>query len=177
MNIFQDIAKDIHDRHENLGLVRNLEEKPPSARSKSVYLDLSETGVPVVGQDLYLRSDEELNGNRSVINAIEVVDSVVCAKNPNNLSSDILSASVLSNGILVFSNENREQILSVPLYSLIPRLNGKKLFLTNIKDQVWDNCFIYFNDVSSLSSTNTIFLRVYYSFYKDIPKLQEFYGW
>ena len=177
MKIHQDIARDIHDRHENLGLVRNLEEKPPSARSKSVYIDLNSTGVPVVGSDLYFPSDDELDGKRSVINAIEVVDSVVCAKNPQNTSSDILSANVLSNGILVFSNENREQIASVPLYSLIPRLNGNKLFLTNIRDQVWQNCYIYFNDVSSLSSSNTIFLRVYYSFYKDIPKLQEIYGW
>jgi hypothetical protein len=175
--MFEDIAKNVHDRFENLGLVKNLEEKPVSSRSKSVYLDLSRTGVPGIGEDLYFPSDDELNGTNSIINAIEVVDNVVCAKSPRNPASDNLSANILSNGILVFSNEAREQILSVPLYSLIPRLNGNKLFLTRVKNQVWQNCHIYFNDVSSIGASNTIWLRVYYSHYKDIPKLQEIYGW
>lgn len=176
MKVLENKGAEIYSRQKEAGLIQNSNCRPPSSRSKSVYIDLSLTGVPPVGQMLYFPSDDELNGDKCVINAIEVVDNTICAKSPANTSSDVLPSSTLSNGLFKFANEGREDIATLPIYSLIPRLNGNRLLLTNVRDQIWQNCGVYFNDVSGLSSVNTLWFRVYYTFYKDIPKMIELYG-
>lgn len=176
MQPLENKGAEIYSRQKEAGLIQNSDCRPPSSRSKSVYIDLSLTGVPPVGQLLYFPSDDELNGDKCVINAIEVIDSTICAKSPANTASDVLSATILSNGLFVFQNEGREDIATLPIYSLIPRLNGNRLVLTNIRNQVWQNCGVYFNDVSSLATSNSLWFRVYYTFYKDIPKMIEIYG-
>jgi len=176
MKPLENKGAEIYNRQKEAGLIQNSDTRPPSSRSKSVYIDLSLTGVPPVGQMLYFPSDDELNGDKCVINAIEAIDSTICGKSPANTGSDVLAASVLSNGFFVFSNEAREDIATFPIYSLIPRLNGKRLVLTNIRDHVWQNCGVYFNDVSSLATSNTLWFRVYYTFFKDVPKMIELYG-
>lgn len=134
---------------------------PVGENFKSVYLPFSENGV--IQKAYYFNPDHTIDGKKAVIRAIEIVDSVT---NSNFGTSpdvkDTPAASILASGYLVISNAKREKVAEIPLYSLIKRLNSGKLYFTNFRDHVWQDCHVEFTDISSITSAVGLWFVVYY---------------
>ena len=133
------------------------------AYTKSVYLPF--TSNATLGQQYYLQPDEVLDSKNNFITGIELVDSVTNATAPTVPTTDPLSATQASQGYLYICNLNREVIATLPLYTLIRRLNaGKPTYLYFDEPVVWQNCFIQFESLgSAITTANSVWLKVTYS--------------
>jgi hypothetical protein len=80
----------------------------------------------------------------------------------NPLVRDNFPAANLVSAVLYVSNLNREIIATLPLVSLIRRLNLGKLTFTHFTEQVWQNCYVEFTDASVITSAVGLWFRVYY---------------
>lgn len=131
----------------------------PGWNRKSVYLPFTATGVNQ--KEYYFNSDDELNGNRSRIRAIELVDSTTLTTVMQVPAKDTPAASVFAGGFLYIKNSH-EIIAEIPLYSLIKRLNSGKLFLTDFSTQIWQTCSVTFNTGSAITSANSLQFIVHF---------------
>lgn len=131
--------------------------------TKSVYMPF--TASALLGTSYYMQPDEVLDSNNNEITAIELVDSVTNATAPTVPTTDPLSTTQAKQGYFYFCNLQREVIASVPLYSLIRRLNAGKVQFCNFDEKiVWQNCFIQFDSLSSpITTANSVWLRVTYA--------------
>ena len=123
------------------------------------------TSNALIGTSYYMAPDTILNSKNNEITAIEIVDSVTNSTAPTVPATDPLSVGQAKQGYFYFCNEKREVIASVPLYSLIRRLNaGKVQFLKFDDPIVWQNCFIQFDSLTSaITTANSVWLRVTYT--------------
>jgi hypothetical protein len=133
------------------------------AYTKSVYLPF--TSNATIGQQYYLQPDEVLDSQNNFITTIELVDSVTNATAPTVPTTDPLSATQASQGYLYICNTKREILATLPLYTLIRRLQaGKPQYLYFDEPVVWQNCFIQFESLgSAITTANSVWLKVSYS--------------
>ena len=133
------------------------------AYTKSVYLPFTTTAL--VGTQYYLQPDEVLDSANNFITTIEMVDSVTNATAPTVPTTDPLSATQAAQGYLYICNLKREILASLPLYTLIRRLQaGKPQYLYFDEPVVWQNCFIQFESLSTaINSSHSVWLKVTYS--------------
>lgn len=133
------------------------------AYTKSVYLPF--TSNATLGQQYYFQPDEVLDSKNNFITGIELVDSVTNATAPTVPTTDPLSAVQASQGYLYICNLNREVLATLPLYTLIRRLNaGKPTYLYFDEPVVWQNCFIQFESLgTSVTTAHSVWLKVTYS--------------
>jgi len=133
------------------------------AYTKSVYLPF--TSNATIGQQYYLQPDEVLDSQNNFITTIELVDSVTNATAPTVPTTDPLSATQASQGYLYICNTKREILATLPLYTLIRRLQaGKPQYLYFDEPVVWQNCFIQFESLGTpITTANSIWLKVSYS--------------
>ena len=131
--------------------------------TKSVYMPF--TSNALIGTSYYMAPDPILNSVNNEITAIELVDSVTNATAPTVPATDPLSTGQAKQGYFYFCNMNREVIASIPLYSLIRRLNAGKVQFCNFDDPiVWQNCFVQFDSLdTAITTANSVWLRVTYS--------------
>lgn len=133
------------------------------AYTKSVYLPF--TSNATLGQQYYFQPDEVLDSQNNFITCIELVDSVTNATAPTVPTTDPLSATQATQGYLYICNLNREVLATLPLYTLIRRLNaGKPTYFYFDEPVVWQNCFIQFESLgSAVTTANSVWLKVTYS--------------
>lgn len=127
--------------------------------SQDVVLDFTSDTL-LAGVPIYFNSNSTLDGRNATITEIELVDFTT---NPNNISParDNLTPAQCVPGILVLCDENRLEIATMPLWTLIRRLNGGKPIFFNLDTQLWQNCYVMFADVSSISAgTHALNLRI-----------------
>lgn len=133
------------------------------AYTKSVYLPFASNAT--VGQQYYFNPDEVLDSANNFITSIELVDSVTNATCLTNPTTDPLSATQAAQGYLYICNTKREILATLPLYTLIRRLQaGKPQYLYFDEPVIWQNCFIQFESLSSpVTTANSVWLKVSYS--------------
>lgn len=133
------------------------------AYTKSVYLPFTATAL--VGTQYYFNPDEVLDSVNNFITTIELVDGVTNSTAPTVPTTDPLSATQAAQGYLYICNTKREILATLPLYTLIRRLNaGKPQYLYFEDTVVWQNCFIQFESLSSsVTTANSVWLKVTYS--------------
>ena len=133
------------------------------AYTKSVYLPF--TSNATVGQQYYLQPDEVLDSQNNFITTIELVDSVTNATAPTVPTTDPLSATQASQGYLYICNTKREILATLPLYTLIRRLQaGKPQYLYFDDPVIWQNCFIQFESLgTAITTAHSVWLKVSYS--------------
>jgi len=129
-------------------------------KSISVYLPFSANGN--TQESYYFDSNSLLDSGNAIITGIEVVDETTSDVIINPLVRDNFPAANLVSGVLYVSNLNREIIATLPLVSLIRRLNLGKLTFTHFTEQVWQNCYVEFTDASVITSAVGLWFRVYY---------------
>ena len=129
-------------------------------KSISVYLPFSANGN--TQESYYFDSNSLLDSGNAIITGIEVVDETTNDVIINPLVRDNFPAANLVSGVLYVSNLNREIIATLPLVSLIRRLNLGKLTFTHFTEQVWQNCYVEFTDASVITSAVGLWFRVYY---------------
>ena len=127
--------------------------------SEEVFLTFNTTNL-LPGVPIYFDSNSKLNGKNSIITEIEVVDSVTQGNNINP-ARDNLTLAQMSRGLLVLADANHKEILTMPLWTLVRRLNAGKPTFFNVKQQLWQNCYLWFSDLTTISSTtNALNLRI-----------------
>lgn len=133
------------------------------AYTKSVYLPF--TSNATLGQQYYFQPDEVLDSKNNFITGIEMVDTVTNATAPTVPTTDPLSTTQARQGYLYICNLNREVIATLPLYTLIRRLNaGKPTYLYFDEPVVWQNCFIQFESLgTAVTTAHSVWLKVTYS--------------
>lgn len=134
-------------------------------RSKIVTLNFPDN--PQNGDPFYFDSDTSLDCTDAVITAVEFVDAITQVSGPTNQGAkDGINAAQAAYGYLVFSDNQRLEIATVPLYNLIRRLNNGKTTFTRIDTQIWQNCYVAVTDIAAFSPGTTAFrFRISY-----IPK-------
>jgi hypothetical protein len=133
------------------------------AYTKSVYLPFTATAL--VGTQYYLQPDEVLDSKNNFLTTIEMVDSGTNATAPTVPTTDPLSPGQASQGYLYICNTKREILATLPLYTLIRRLNaGKPQYLYFDDPVIWQNCFIQFESLgTAINAAHSVWLKVTYS--------------
>jgi hypothetical protein len=133
------------------------------AYTKSVYLPF--TSNATLGQQYYFQPDEVLDSKNNFITGIELVDTVTNATAPTVPTTDPLSTTQARQGYLYICNLNREVLATLPLYTLIRRLNaGKPTYLYFDDPVVWQNCFVQFESLgTAVTTAHSVWLKVTYS--------------
>ena len=129
-------------------------------KSISVYLPFSANGN--TQQAYYFASNTLLDAGNALITGIEVVDETTNSNIINPLIRDNFPVANLASAVLYVSNLNREIIATLPLVTLVRRLNLGKLTFTHFTEQVWQNCYVEFTDASVITSAVGLWFRVYY---------------
>ena len=133
------------------------------AYTKSVYLPF--TANALVGTQYYLQPNETLDSQNNFLTTIELVDSGTNATAPTVPTTDPLTAGQAAQGYLYICNTKREILATLPLYTLIRRLNaGKPQYLYFDDPVVWQNCFIQFESLgTAITTAHSVWLKVTYS--------------
>ena len=131
--------------------------------TKSVYLPFASNAL--VGTQYYFNPDEVLDSANNFITTIEMVDSVTNATCLTTPTTDPLSATQAAQGYLYICNTKREILATLPLYTLIRRLQaGKPQYLYFDDPVVWQNCFIQFESLgTAITTAHSVWLKVTYS--------------
>jgi hypothetical protein len=126
--------------------------------SKTITLNLPTTNL---GQQLYFNSDTELDN--AIIKTIEVVISTNQINTIyQNSTLDTISSGLATKAMLTLSNNSREVISQMPLYTLIRSLNQGKPSYFYIDNIIWQNCYIELLNTAGFSTVNGFFIRVTY---------------
>lgn len=133
------------------------------AYTKSVYLPF--TSNALVGTQYYFNPDEVLDSANNFITTIELVDTVTNATAPTVPTTDPLSAAQAAQGYLYICNTKREILATLPLYTLIRRLQaGKPQYLYFDEPVIWQNCFVQFESLgTAITTAHSVWLKVSYS--------------
>ena len=133
------------------------------AYTKSVYLPFTATAL--VGTQYYFNPDEVLDSKNNFITTIEMTDTGTNATAPTTPTTDPLSPGQAAQGYLYICNTKREILATLPLYTLIRRLNaGKPQYLYFEDTVVWQNCFIQFESLgTAINTAHSVWLKVTYS--------------
>jgi hypothetical protein len=132
---------------------------------KSVYIPFSATGLyaPLDGKAMYFRPDSELDFRNCIIKGIQLICIDEAATNLGwGEIKDNLPITTLRKGILYISNTEREIIATLPFHNLIKFANNGKLTMTYFTQQIWQNCYVEFADVTGITSVNGLQFIVYY---------------
>lgn len=131
--------------------------------SKTITLNVPSTNL---GQQIYFNSDTELDN--AIIKTIEVVISTnQLSTIYQNSTLDTISSGLATRAMLTISNNNREVISQMPLYTLIRSLNQGKPAYFYLDNVIWQNCYIELLNTSGYTTNNGFFIRVTYD-RKDI---------
>jgi hypothetical protein len=133
---------------------------------KSVYLPFTATGnfSVAVGKTIYFQPDATLTSDKVVITGIELVDLSTNTVLPTAQGDRAnITADIAKRGYFVLSNSKREIIAQIPLACLILNLNGGRPTFTYFDDFSWDNCSIYFQNITGLSAANGAWFKVFYN--------------
>jgi len=126
--------------------------------SKTITLNLPSTQL---GQQIYFNSDTELDN--AIIKTIEVV---IATNQGNTIYQnsvlDTISSSLATKAMLTISNNEREVISQMPLYTLIRSLNQGKPAYFYLDSVIWQNCYIELLDTAGFTTNNGFFVRVTY---------------
>jgi hypothetical protein len=126
--------------------------------SKTITLNLPTTNL---GQQIYFNSDTELDN--AIIKTIEVV---IATNQGNTIYQnsvlDTISSSLATKAMLTISNNEREVISQMPLYTLIRSLNQGKPAYFYLDNIIWQNCYIELLDTAGFTTNNGFFVRVTY---------------
>jgi hypothetical protein len=133
---------------------------------KSVFLPFTATGnySVAVGKTIYFQPDGSLTSDKVIITGIELVDITTnetldtAQGTRTNITADIAKR-----GYVVISNSKREIIAQIPLACLILNLNGGRPTFTYFDDFQWENCSIYFQNITGLSAANGAWFKVFYN--------------
>jgi hypothetical protein len=135
---------------------------------KSVYIPFSTSGLyaPFDGKSYYFRPDFELDAGKAVIKAIVCINIQVAQTNQGwGEIKDNLPISTLRKGMLYISNTKREIIAYLPLAGITFTNTYNELRpvqLTHFTDQIWQNCYVEFNDVTGITAVNGLQFLVFY---------------
>jgi len=128
-------------------------------RSKTIVIPITTT-QPFT--PIYFQPDAQLTD--SDVKSLECVSGENLTPVFNNGSAyDNLVAAQLAGGVLVLSNLKREVIAELPLYTLIRSINQGKASFTDFESINWQASYIYFPSVGSISASNAVTIRAYYS--------------
>jgi hypothetical protein len=131
--------------------------------SKTITLNLPTTNL---GQQIYFNSDTELDN--AIIKTIEVVINTNQANTIyQNSALDTLTSGLATRAMLTISNNQREVISQMPLYTLIRSINQGKPAYFYLNDVVWQNCYIELLNTTGFTTSIGFFIRVTYD-RKDI---------
>lgn len=156
--IYQDVCE-----ARQLGLLRNIDNPLPNVKIRAKYLSFGQFAIPGLGTDLYFPNDPELDGKNCIIIGLDVVDTTTNVAFPlPNIATDGLSATQLKQFVFIASNEAKEQIFMLPLYTMNKRLNNGKICQVFMKDHIWGNCYIQCVDTTGLAATGGIWVNVHY---------------
>ena len=131
--------------------------------SKTITLNLPTTNL---GQQIYFNSDTELDN--AIIKTIEVVINTNQANTIyQNSALDTLTSGLATRAMLTISNNQREVISQMPLYTLIRSINQGKPAYFYLNDVIWQNCYIELLNTTGFNTSIGFFIRVTYD-RKDI---------
>lgn len=127
--------------------------------SQDVVLNFTADNL-LAGVPIYFDSNSTLDGRNATITEIEVVDATTNGQNISPARDNLTPAQCVP-GILVICDENRLEIATMPLWTLIRRLNGGKPIFFNLNTQLWQNCYVMFADLTTITAgTNALNLRI-----------------
>lgn len=126
--------------------------------SKTITLNIPSTNL---GQQIYFDSDTELDN--AIIKTIEVVISTnqIYTYYQNSIL-DTISSGLATKAILTISNNHREVISQMPLYTLVRSLNQGKPAYFYLDNIIWQNCYIELLNTAGFTTNNGFFIRVTY---------------
>ena len=130
---------------------------------KSMLVQLTPPTNAQWGQAMYFDSQTMLNGDNAIITGIELISYTTLAKSPDGLTP--MDVSLYPYGTLVISDIKRDLIAQLPLQILRPSLNNGKIKFTYFDTQLWQNCYVNFNQAPFSSPLIPIQFLIYY-----IPK-------
>jgi hypothetical protein len=152
-------AHELMEEYVSLGWAADYS-SPPAANSKTVAIRLND----IQGTRTYMFQDEILD--RSVIRAVEFVDSTSMGLNPkikDPVSGDYypnLSSADIAKLVFYFSSGDQD-IIAVPGNSANLRLQNGKHFLTQIENIRWGDCYILLTG-SAIGGVPVACIRVWY---------------
>ena len=116
------------------------------------------------GDPFYFASDNNLDYKNATLTAIELIDVTTLDKSfTQQGAKDDITSTAAAYGYLVFSDNKRQEIATIPLYNLIRRLNSGKTTFLKINTQIWQNCYVAVTDILQFSTSSTAFtFRVSY---------------
>ena len=133
---------------------------------KSVYLPFTTSGIYSVatGKTIYFQPDSTLTSSKVIITGIEFVDLTTntTLDTPQGTRTN-LAANAATQGFFVLSNSKREIIAQIPLACLILNLNGGRPTFTYFDDFQWENCSIYFQDATGITSADGAWFKIFYT--------------
>jgi len=147
------------------GLMRKVDQVH-STRMKSVFISFRQLGVPDLGRLSYFEEDENLDGVNAEIVAIDLVDINTNQRLPDNFPTaqvDSLPLTELAKFMFVACDQKNEIICSVPLTSLLPRINNGRKAYFKLNTQEWGNCYCELIDPTIGLSAAGLWFNVYYN--------------
>jgi hypothetical protein len=137
------------------------------------YSEISESAKPVefvfqstgiyglqIWKPYYFNPDTSLNG--STIKGIEVLTTTQLGKSTTN-NTPVSSLDVLSNLLLWLVDDKGEAVCTLPLWILgAGNSTADKIQRFNLKNIIWQDCYITTHDTTGLSAGTSILFNVYY---------------
>ena len=145
-----------------VGTIRSIE-LPVGTLSESVYIPFAQYGAPLLGISKYFPANPRLDGKCAEILALECVDSGTNTNLPTSqFPTDTLPASPgLNNYVFVAATQTNQVIFTLPLTSMIRRLNRGMYCMMRLNSQLWENCYIQ-RVAGSANVVNGIWINVFY---------------
>lgn len=148
-----------------VGTIRSTE-LPAGVLSESVYIPFARFGTPNVGVSKYFPANPRLDGDFAEILAIEAIDNGTNTTLPTSPPADSLAPTGanglgLSNYVFVAATKTNKIICTVPLTSMVRRLNNGQFCMFRLTDQLWEACYIE-RLAGGANAINGIWLNVFY---------------
>lgn len=134
--------------------------------NKSKLISVSfENGIPSVGVPYYFKADLSLDAKNCVITQIAWVTSTELLNvqtSSGNWAGDALSTSVGMNALFVAVDSNQHIICQIPISCLASPLDGERPTFFWLDTHIWSNCYLLFDSVSGITTSNGLNFRVSY---------------
>ena len=142
--------------------------------SESVYFEFSATGnnQAVIGKPIYFASNSDLDGENSIITGIECIDNTRLPFLPTNAGAVNLSQDECRRVTFTLSNARREEIATIPCFTLIRGTTGSATTLQSqaknypmfwVENQLWQNCYVTIQDIAGAIGVGAgMYFNVYY---------------
>ena len=141
---------------------------PNGERVTTAMIAFQTTGAYSIGiqKSFYFPSNTSLDSGNAIITGIELISTQTLQQSfdPIRQNAELNGQDIATGGgVLYISNLERKLIAQIPLWSLIRQNNNGKLTMFDLRDQIWQNCYVEFTDMSGLfNASKGLMFKIYY---------------